>query len=230
MCVVTACKILCYCILIGIGASVAGYEFALHRALGPASDHLFLRSKAIFSQASQHEFRNIVVGDSIVEFAYLDDMCGQATLNAGVGGATIEDAKQIVERLVAITNPRLVVLSVGVNNAIIDKPLDEDRFYETYVSIVKLIRDQGSRVAISYISPVGNGMVLGTRHYDPKRIASLNKKIGSVEKALLVPVVRFDKLPAMEDGTIQPKLTTDGVHLSSEGYKLWRTLLDGACS
>src|SRR5271170_4814177 len=62
----------------------------------PGHLHSVIRRQAILSQARQVRPGGIVIfGDSIVEFAYLDNICGDTVFNAGLGGSILEDVVDI---------------------------------------------------------------------------------------------------------------------------------------
>lgn len=59
----------------------------------------------------------LLVGDSTAERFHLPTLCGLPVLNAGVGRASAEEVLPLAQTLKARLAPRLVIVSVGLNDA-----------------------------------------------------------------------------------------------------------------
>ena len=58
-----------------------------------------------------------------------------------------------------------------------------------------------------------------------ERIQNINRRLKAISNSEGVIYLDLYLLFADEQGNLKTELTTDGLHLSSEGYKLWRTAL-----
>ena len=182
------------------------------------------------SQGMQRRFTTIVAGDSIVEFADLVGICGATTLNAGIGGARIEDVDTLVSRLMKVSDHPKVILAVGVNNAMRDDPTyNLPELTSRYAALIDFLRRDGSEVITAMIAPIGENMTLGDEFYDVSRISAINVVIERISTEKRVPLIRFDTLPKNSRGALQDNLTVDGVHLTNRGYEAWGTLLHPEC-
>ena len=58
----------------------------------------------------------MLLGDSILESYFWNDLSGVQIVNAGMGGIGLNDLLPIAERLVSTCRPRVVVVMVGTNH------------------------------------------------------------------------------------------------------------------
>ena len=87
-------------------------------SISASHEHSEARLAVIRSQLSRVEKPIIVMGDSIVESALLPPaLCGHPIINAGVGGATIGFFTRYASLIEGDSNPALILLSVGINDA-----------------------------------------------------------------------------------------------------------------
>ncbi len=178
---------------------MAGISSDMARLPSPSAshEHYEARLAVIRSQLSSVEKPIIVMGDSIVEAAILPlALCGRPIINAGIGGATIGFFTRYAEIITRNSDPELVVLSVGVNDAGADPAV----FRAAYLAVLHSIR---APVVLASITP--------TRDYDVDRLNKVIKSLGGYS------IIDFTEL--------KPDMTTDGIHLSQAGYKLWTAAL-----
>ena len=133
-------------------------------------------------------------------------LCGHPIINAGIGGATIGFFTRHAEIILRDTKPKLVVLSVGVNDAPADNP---GLFRAAYLSTMETIK---APVAVVTITPTNNAA--GKRD----AVGRLNGVIESIGGASLIDV---------REG-LDASMTVDGIHLNGAGYRIWgRALVRG---
>jgi lysophospholipase L1-like esterase len=124
-----------------------------------------------------------------------------------------------------------IIVAIGVNDAQRGTvPLDYvTKWKSDYAEMIGLARQLNSKVAVSTVLPVEDGMPLGTKYFDPALIEHLNSSIRQVasEKGVLL----IDANKAFRRLKREGHYTTDGVHLTAEAYKIFsRELLSGVSS
>lgn len=86
--------------------------------LFPGVSHKDVRIFFIQQQARQAPKGSILlIGDSITEGLFTEQMCGLAVLNAGIGGAGVTTFRKLVTQVSQEIKPSVVVISLGVNDA-----------------------------------------------------------------------------------------------------------------
>jgi lysophospholipase L1-like esterase len=198
----------------------SGYELRKWRQPPPGSDHIVVREQAILAQVRRNPvFDFAVIGDGLTELAYLPSLCGGSVLNAGVSGARISDAKNLMAKLSPVLKAQTIVLAIGVNDAGTWASRSET-IEENYEQLVRFAQSSGAEVFVATIGPVKTTMFAGA-NYDPSLIARINVQIKSVATRTGVTLIDLNtQLNADE--------TTDGVHLDEEGSKRWHDLIESA--
>ena len=81
--------------------------------------HFIARVAAIESTISQQSGEPVylAIGDSITEFAELEQICGRKPLNAGIGWATSETFQEYGARLAALSKPDFITVALDTNDA-----------------------------------------------------------------------------------------------------------------
>lgn len=146
----------------------------------------------------------IVIGDSITERAkFPPKVGGHPVINAGISGSTIEDFDALTPMLFRGTNPWLVAVALGANNA---KTAGARLNYAPLLSKLKKLTP---RVLAIAVTPLDGS-------------DQLNAEIKAAAAGEGVP---FVEMPIPEEGR-----KPDGIHLSAAGYQTWTPAVVSAIS
>lgn len=166
----------------------------------------------------------VFLGDSLTAGGlWSEHFPGREIANRGVIGDTTQ---RLLARLDEVTSrrPELVLLMIGINDLGQRVPLPEiERRYE---EILQRLQGSGATVVVQSVLLVGQG----SRKAAPGQIDALNAWL---EKAAARHGGRFlDLNPALApEGHLAAAYTTDGTHLTGEGYLRWaeqlQPLFDG---
>ncbi|WAC49050.1 GDSL-type esterase/lipase family protein [Asticcacaulis sp. SL142] len=179
--------------------------------------HFPQRLNAIKSQAGQMEAKTIVLGDSLTEFARLNDLCGQPVLNAGVSGATIQDTAGWSDDVIASSaRPERLIFALGTNNAktYLVKAQPVEQTLSAYRTLIT--RYKGYDIAIATIPNIG---AAAADRFDQAYIDRLNAGIRTLATETGATLIELG----------HPVPTRDGVHLQPSAYSLWSTQMAGVC-
>ena len=203
---------------IGVAIFLA-YSYGKAQARKVGASHISSRSKAIWSQAAQRDWRIVVLGDSITELSDVGDLCGVPTLNAGISGARVKDLLAAAPRLMDGASPDIVVLAAGTNDSWSGRSTPPQKFVDDYRALINFLSAKGAKVILANIPPVGPKDSDLAHIFDPSAISALNRQIADMR----MPTI--DLFHAMEDpatGRLFPGSTNDGVHPNARGYAIWR--------
>ena len=159
----------------------------------------------------------IFLGDSITEGGLWSEWLPSLPVrNRGIDGDTTSGVLPRT-RVAMGQEPAAVVLLIGTNDLSLGVPIAG--IAANVRSIVRAVRDQ---------SPSTHVIIQSVMPRTPRRRRSL----GSLN-ALLQAVANdegaewLDLWPALQtpDGTLQPSMTADHLHLNGQGYRAWLTLL-----
>ncbi len=164
--------------------------------------------------------RVVFLGDSIIKQGQWDGWFpALPTLNRGIGGESIAD---VAARLgSALRAPRAVVLMVGTND--VHEARNSADIAAAAIrmkSLVSAIRKTALDAAL-----IVNSVAPRTLHYR-ERIAQFNAELVQIAAAAEAQYLDLWPVMAGPDGAIRPELTTDGLHLTAQGYAVWAGALE----
>ncbi len=161
----------------------------------------------------------IVVGDSLALWLPLDELPqGQLWLNQSISGET---TTQIRRRLhyFAATQPRAIHIMAGIND--LKNGATEADVVDNLYQMITCLKQQHPQARLVVYSILPTRL----RELPSDRIQSVNRQFAALTEGQGATFV--DLHPSFSDrqGQLRPELTTDGLHLSAQGYTLWRAAL-----
>jgi lysophospholipase L1-like esterase len=181
-------------------------------------EHSVVREFVIAAHLARAESPVVVLGDSITEAAVLPDaICGHPVINAGIGGAGVDQLLKVAPTLLKGKSPALVVLAIGTNDAYAT-PGQEQRFSASYIKLLQFLAPITPKVVVANIPPVDpQGRLIVATGIDPSLIERFNLALPKIAEDAGVPIVDLNKAVSAE-GAAE---TIDGVHLAPRAYNLW---------
>jgi lysophospholipase L1-like esterase len=182
-------------------------------------------SSSIAMRRSQFEMlpkatgRVVFLGDSITEFGIWHEWFPElATLNRGVGGDTIGGVLTRLEA--ALHEPTAISLLIGTNDlsgfGTSHKVADIAAQMDTLLGRIKSLAPQAP-LHVNSVMPRSKALV-----DDVDRLNRLYRDLAVKYGANWVDVWSALAAP---DGTLRKDLTSDGIHLNGNGYRIWVDLL-----
>jgi lysophospholipase L1-like esterase len=160
----------------------------------------------------------VMLGDSLTEGAPWAEITGCPLLaNRGIGG---DDSAGVLKRLDGVTTlkPGAVFLMIGVND--VNSGVATDTIVEHVQETVQRLKKSGTRVYLTLVLPVGENF----KKINGK-IDDLNRAYLKLAKEEQVPIVDFRADMRNGDGFLKDEFNRDGIHLTAEGYRVWRDAL-----
>ncbi|MEA5599909.1 SGNH/GDSL hydrolase family protein [Nostoc sp. UHCC 0252] len=179
---------------------------------------LALEARAIArGQGSNH--LSILVGDSLSMWFPREKLpTGKLWLNQGISGDT---SSGVLKRLGAFsaTRPNVIYVMAGIND--LRKGDSDDTILRNYRRIVRRLRETHPKTEIIVQS------ILPTRlaKLSNSRIRHINSQLTQIAKQEGANYLNIYSWFTDMEGNLRSELTTDGLHLSQEGYDVWRSAL-----
>lgn len=206
---------------------VAPYRY-LHRwqraFVSPTHDDwqaLLAAEAAAMARRQDQASLTVMVGDSLALWLPVDDLpTDQLWLNQSISGET---TTHMLERLhyFAATQPQTIHLMAGINDLKNGVP-DAQVVDNLYRMMAQLQRQHPQSQLVVY-------SILPTRlrEVSSDRIQRVNQRLAAL--AVHQGATYVDLYTSFSDsqGLLRVDLTTDGLHLSSQGYTLWQAALAG---
>lgn len=162
----------------------------------------------------------VMLGDSLTEGAQWAEITGCPFLaNRGIGA---DDSAGVARRLdeVIKLRPAAVFLMIGVNDVASGVPTTTiiDNVQQTIATLSRA----GARVYLTLVLPVAESY---RRKINPK-IDELNAAYREIAEQANVTLIDFRAGTRTEAGNLRDELTVDGIHLTPDGYRLWRDAIE----
>lgn len=180
----------------------------LHYEYSSARDHLF-------EVMPRRDNSIIFVGDSQTQFFPLDELFTDNILNRGISG---DVSGGVLNRLEEITRrkPAKLFIQVGINDITRSIPLSI--ITQNYAAILQQVKNQSPATKI-YVQSL---LPYGPRYTKVRELNTLLKDLALGEKVTYIDLYS----PFVENNRLgSPYDCGDGLHLSGEGYLLWRDIV-----
>ncbi len=193
----------------------------------PFAPHWLIRDIVISAHRSVvGEGGLLFVGDSLVEGFYWNRIGALPVLNAGYSGIWTEALEPRVPLLLKSAQPGIAVLLVGTNDAKKDcTEASLDAVAGHFEHILGHFEDAGVPLVVMTPPPVEKAKRL-TGFYASDAMASLSRRIVAMADGRVSGIVDLQKAFADEDGAARAGMSVDGIHLSAQGYRLMRNMLE----
>jgi lysophospholipase L1-like esterase len=174
-----------------------------------------VREAVIRSQIAQAKEPIIFMGDSITESALLpSSICGHDVINAGIGGAGVENLVDFAPDLLQRANFSLAAIAVGTNDS---AAVRSRNFSEQYSRLLKIVGEHANRIVLVGVPPLGEGPL--RMYFNSESVSANTAAIREIAAGRHLPFVDLSTIGFGKGDTI------DGVHLSPGGYLRWRAAI-----
>lgn len=199
-------------IFLAVVLGLAGAVYWQFSRQPTASDYFRINVSMVRDRLSSADAGSVIfLGDSITQRAPLPTrICGHPTVNAGISGT---DAATYLSLLDTIGDFRgaAIIVALGTNNA---KTINTADFAGDYAALLKTLTARAPIVLLVGLPPIEDGSEAAD--FDPRAAQRINREIQLFADRAGSPFV--DVRAAM---SVDHPLTIDGVHPSSEGFKIW---------
>ena len=200
--------------------------YHLYPSLHTTFNYLSARNTSLISQADQlsQPVNTLILGDDIVESAYLPTLCGRPTFNGGIGGSKLNDVVQLAPLLVSRLHPQKVLISVGLHDSSVSTGPFPMKFQSDYLGLIRNMKAAGVTVEITTIFPI---------RIEPESDL-FDTEYGSILNGIIRHVSQLEGVGLVDLAHAAPSplpsaMTINGINLTLTGYTRWREALESAC-
>ncbi|MEO8172722.1 MAG: GDSL-type esterase/lipase family protein [Sediminibacterium sp.] len=175
-----------------------------------------------------HSAKDIVfLGNSITANVEWRELLGMENIkNRGISG---DITFGILERLNEVINgkPAKVFILIGIND--ISRNVPDDRILDNYRKIITRIKagSPTTKIYFNTLMPVNNEFTQFKNHYNKdEHIAFINTSLKKIAEETKITLIDLHEIFLDANGKLDKKYTIDGLHINSEGYKVWANMLN----
>ena len=210
----------------GLARVVGEYGAPSHIALNRNIDSLVRRSLFKTLESTSSDSPSIFLGDSLTELCEWSELVSAPVLNRGISNDTTLDILDRLDAILAL-RPKAIYLMIGINDAAQRSSVaDAAGRYEQILQTIHKT-SPATRVYIQSVLPVlSTGPLVRALGRDRgpalnQWVQEMNQKLSSFAdgKSTFYINIHDDLLANNE---LDPRYTVDGIHLSGEGYAVWK--------
>jgi lysophospholipase L1-like esterase len=189
-----------------------------------------LRQEAKAAAEANPQRLTVLVGDSLSLWFPPELLpAAQTWLNQGISGETSAGLLKRLD-LFEQTQPETILVMIGINDLI--RQVRDETLLANHRQILRTLRQQhpDAQIVLQSILPHGGAqaswegrdrlLAISNDH-----IRQLNQELQTIAIAEEVDYLDLHPLFSDAQGNLHPELSTDGLHLSRQGYLVWRTAL-----
>jgi lysophospholipase L1-like esterase len=210
------------------GLSLPGKKLALQLTYQQRVAILEQEANLVALNRPQH--LTVLAGDSLSDWFPADLLPRERTwLNQGIAGET---SAGLLKRLHLFdrTQPETIFVMIGINDLL--QGVRDETILENQGQIVRHLRQvhPNSQIVVQSILPYSGEGSNWARHsgllaISNGRIGQLNRQLQAIAAAESVKYLDLHPLFTDAQGNLRADLSTDGLHLNSQGYLVWRSAL-----
>lgn len=194
----------------------------------PYHDHYYKRLVEFRNEKPIDSKSIVMLGNSITEGGgnWSSKLNNKHIRNRGIVGDRV---RGVYERLDEITKgkPKKIFLMIGINDVGHQQPTDF--IVNEIAKVIEKIKADSPKttVYLQSILPINESFGLYTRlNGKADQVPKINAKLKTMAKSMNITYIDlFPHFVIPNSNTLRPNFTGDGVHISEEGYQIWRKIL-----
>jgi len=193
----------------------------------PVNSTYYDQKKSMFELLPDTENEIVFLGNSITDGCEWSELFQNARIkNRGISGDQTAGVYARLDEVIA-SHPSKIFIMIGVND--LAAGVSVDSIMHNYNKIVHKIRSSspGTRIFIQSILPVHSAYVRFKNHTSKTdQILFLNKRLQELCNNLNIVYIDLHSRFKTIENQIDEKFTNDGLHLTGEGYLLWKSIIE----
>jgi lysophospholipase L1-like esterase len=187
----------------------------------------YYQRKTLFEKLPNSENEIIFLGNSISDGCNWSELFNNPKiLNRGISGDVTDG---VLDRLDEVTEskPSAIFIMIGVNDLARGKSVEY--IVSNYKQILeKIVADsKGTKIYIQSVLPVNDEFQKFKNHVKKtEQILAVNENLKNLSAQYRAKYIDLFPLFAMENNKLNPKYSNDGLHLTGDGYVLWKSVVE----
>lgn len=187
----------------------------------------YYQRKTLFEKLPNSEHEIIFLGNSISDGCNWNELFDNPKIkNRGISGDVTDG---VLDRLDEVTEskPAAIFIMIGVND--LARGRSVGYIVSNYQRILeKIILDsKGTKIYVQSVLPVNDEFQKFKNHVNKtKQILLLNEKLKKLSEQNGANYIDLFSLFAMENNMLDANYSNDGLHLTGEGYLLWKSVVE----
>lgn len=163
------------------------------------------------------QYEVVMLGTSITQYVYWNELLNRCDVaNRGIGSDITAGYINRIGSVIACY-PKLCFVEASINDVQFNTPYNE--FIDGLTTVIDTLRNNNIKVIIFPIFHCGSNYVWSAEVND--KVITYNKGVDSLCKVKGVQLFDMNSYLSPKGYLLPEYAKKDGIHLSSEGYKIW---------
>ncbi|MCT4787453.1 GDSL-type esterase/lipase family protein [Exiguobacterium aestuarii] len=207
----------------GIAIAKAQISELFGKEIVTSEEKIFKQRQSLFESLDIEEGSVVFLGDSLIQYNEWSEMFPEENVyNRGISGDTTYGVLSRIDSIID-AKPQKIVLEIGINDLV--SGVDTTQTVNNYSKILTKIKDSNANIDVLALGvlPINSSLFVG--NISNNDIQALNIEI---EKVVSKKGYNFiDSFASFENnGELSRELSEDGIHLTGEGYSVWKENLE----
>jgi len=168
----------------------------------------------------------VFLGNSLIANFDLSLFNNPHTVNRGISGDFTEG---VIKRMDGIIkhHPKKIFIEIGINDLVEKVPLQvmQDN-YDTILQKIANVSPHTEVYIFSLLPTIMHGGIITGQRSVNNRVIKFNWLLKKFPEKHHCTYIDTWSHFASKDNSMNPALTTDGIHLTDEGYRIWRSIIE----
>jgi lysophospholipase L1-like esterase len=166
----------------------------------------------------------VALGDSLTDRGEWWELLGRPVANRGIAGDTVEAVRARLDGVVALA-PRIVLLQIGINDLLAGAA--PEALAVRHAALVAELRRRlpRTRIVAESLLPIRDDLVARDAALTTATVQRANRLLQPAAAAAGAEWLDAYHPLADPTGQLDPRFSSDGLHLSAEGYLAWARAL-----
>lgn len=187
----------------------------------------YYQKVSLFEQLPVSSEDILFVGDSITDGAEWSELFADARIkNRGISGDTVAGVAARLPSLLK-SQPDRIFLMIGTNDVKFEK--SDEAIASRIAAVIGTIRKESPRtvVFLQSLLPMNPSFSDHKQHVRQwRRIPRINLLLKDAAETAQIRYIDLYSAFADENGRLKEEYTNDGLHLTGNGYRLWKSLIE----
>lgn len=202
--------------------SLFGGSAAIDRERAPHESDIYLTRNSLFEVLPMDSDMTVMLGNSLTAGGEWQELLHDAGVrNRGIGGDGVDGVYHRLDQVLAM-RPRRIFLMIGINDLLARREVDDViAGHERILDRIKAA-SPGTTLVVQSLLPLNEGM-MGMRRNE--LVLRTNQALKELCSRKGVPYLDLHPLFVDEAGQLREDFTSDGIHLTGQGYLEWARML-----
>lgn len=179
---------------------------------------------SVFSSLPQSKNKIVFAGDSLTDYGEWQELLQNDNIeNRGIAGDTTLGLLDTINSI-SSNQPKEIFIMIGIND--LNSGISVDTMLKNYTEIINDIKSNSpqTKIIIQSLLPVND--TINKLKVNNNEIIQANDELNKLAEENNLTFIDLHSLFVDEKGKLNKNLTVDGLHITGDGYLIWKQAIE----